>query len=129
MLHLDKLLSYSQTLHYVARDKHSSLLVSICKLRRKLSVVNTPPVHYSQPELVLVNFATTVNYARKNVYNTGPQIDFEDFKFPAENLTHFRLRSSILRLTLENLRVLWNEEKNRGNDLSSNSGRNPSPTS
>jgi hypothetical protein len=44
----------------------------------------------------------------------------EESKFPAENLTHFRLRSSILRLTLDNLRVLWNEEKaaalNRSSD-------------
>ena len=51
------------------------------------------------------------------------QIDFEDFKFPAENLTHFRLRSSILRLTLENLQFLWTDAKTRARNASTNSGR------
>ena len=51
-------------------------------------------------------------------------IEFEEFNFPAENRTHFRLRSSILRLTLENLRFLWNDEKQRASNQSLNSGRN-----
>ena len=51
------------------------------------------------------------------------EIDFEEFNFPSENLTHFRLRSSILRLTLENLRFLWNEEKLRRINATTNSGR------
>ena len=53
-------------------------------------------------------------------------IEFDDFNFPSENLTHFRLRSSILRLTLENLRFLWNDEKLWGSNQSLNSGRNKS---
>ena len=51
-------------------------------------------------------------------------IELEEFNFPAENRTHFRLRSSILRLTLENLRFLWNDEKLRASNQSLNSGRN-----
>jgi len=51
-------------------------------------------------------------------------IEFEEFNFPAENRTHFRLRSSILRLTLENLKFLWNDEKMRAANLSTTSGRN-----
>ena len=50
----------------------------------------------------------------------------EDYNFPADNLTHFRLRSSILRVTIENLRVLWDDEKNNrmeNNATSSGSGR------
>ena len=40
----------------------------------------------------------------------GDEIQFNEFNFPAENLPHLRLRSSILRLTLENLRYLWNDQ-------------------
>jgi hypothetical protein len=39
------------------------------------------------------------------------QLILEDFHFPGDKMPHFKLRSSLLRLTLPNLRVLWKLKK------------------